>query len=370
MYNLFVMSDFENPMENSYIPVDIGLFYDNVQSSENQQDAGIAILTKEEETLYNELIQLVKERDPERVVILETRMADLKRLASAIAHFPSLLERHDLTGGIRTPQLLIDSMIKHQEKNDTTLHLPSKSILGKGFIVSKIHTFSSMAKIAARIDAPKELTQALQSETTTLMFTLMAEDVYLNLINDAEQPMEFRREWASSLLLLWEHRNDQTIESVAPVLESVWTARRKLAPAFGTMMGTSELLLISIQMGEQWIQFVKQRLGDSGVAQAMEEFLFGISYEQILQLRSILRTKGIAAIDRDEVSTFLGEHVKTDAGLDYRDFYSMYTVRRDNARARSRIKIDGPKKTLEDYFIQFVTEQNKEKQNNDTFAKS
>lgn len=370
MYNLFVMSDFEKPIDNSYIPVDIGLFYDNVQSSENQQDTGIAILTQEEETLYNELIQLVKERDPERVVILETRMTDLKRLASAIAHFPSLLERHDLTGGIRTPQLLIDSMIKHQEKNDTTLHLPSKSILGKGFIVSKIHTISSMAKIAARIDAPKELTQALQSETTTLMFTLMAEDVYLNLINDAEQPMEFRREWASSLLLLWEHRNDQTIESVAPVLESVWTARRKLAPAFGTMMGTSELLLISIQMGEQWIQFVKQRLGDSGVAQAMEEFLFGISYEQILQLRSILRTKGIAAIDRDEVSTFLGEHVKTDAGLDYRDFYSMYTVRRDNARARSRIKIDGPKKTLEDYFIQFVTEQNKEKQNNDTFAKS
>ena len=39
-----------------------------------------------------------------------------------------------------------------------------------------------MAKIAARIDAPKELTQALQSETTTLMITLMAEDVYLNLI--------------------------------------------------------------------------------------------------------------------------------------------------------------------------------------------
>ena len=93
-----------------------------------------------------------------------------------------------------------------------------------------------MAKIASRINAPEKLIQALQLETTTLMFTLMAEDVYLNLISDAEQPMEFRREWANSLLLLWEHRNDQTIESVAPVLQTVWTARRKLAPAFGTMM--------------------------------------------------------------------------------------------------------------------------------------
>jgi hypothetical protein len=170
-------------------------------------------------------------------------------------------------------------------------------------------------------------------------------------------------------LLLWEHWNDQTIENVAPVLQSVWTARRKLAPAFGTMMGTSELLLISMQMDDQWISFIKQKMGEPGVSQAMEEFLFGISYEQILSLRTTLKTKGIPAIGRDEVSKFLGEHVKADAGLDYRDFYSMYTVRRDNARSRARLKLPGPHKTLEDYFFQFVTEQNKEKQNNDTFAK-
>ena len=126
---------------------------------------------------------------------------------------------------------------------------------------------------------------------------------------------------------------------------------------------------MSIQMDEQWIQFIKQKMGEQGVSQAMEEFLFGISYEQIKHLREILKTKGIPAISRDEVSSFLGEHVKSDAGLGYRDFYALYTVRRDNARARARMKLEGPHQTLEDYFIQFVTAQNKEKQNNDTFAK-
>lgn len=48
----------------------------------------------------------------------------------------------------------------------------------------------------------------------------------------------------------------------------------------------------------------------------------------------------------------------------------MYTIRRDNARSRARFKAEGPHKTLEDYFIQYVTELNKEKQNNDTFAKA
>ena len=110
-------------------------------------------------------------------------------------------------------------------------------------------------------------------------------------------------------------------------------------------------------------------MGDPNVAQAMEEFLFGISHEQILHLRSILRTRGISAINRDEVSSFLDEHIKADAGLGYRDFYSLYTIRRDNARARARMNLSGPHQTLEDYFIKFVTELNKEKQSNDTFAK-
>ena len=356
--------------ENDFTPVDMSQFFETDDSAVTEDDSGIVMLTPKQKALVDELLSCMSKADPERVDIINERMKDLDHLASSVARFPSLLERHDLAGGMRTPQSLIDSLIDHQDEGDTSLQLPSKAILGKGFLVAKIHTFSSLSKQSKRISAPERLTQDLQNETIAMMFSLLAEDVYLNLIRDTSQPVDFRRQWALSLLLLWEYRNDQTIANVAPVLQSVWTARRKLAPAFGTMMGTSELLLISIQMDEQWIQFIKQKLGDSGVSQAMEEFLFGISYEQILQLRSILKTKGISAIGRDEVSKFLGEHVKTDAGLDYRDFYSMYTVRRDNARARERMKLPGPHKTLEDYFIQFITELNKEKQNNDTFAKS
>lgn len=353
----------------NFTQVDISEFYDAAPQDERDTDDGIVLLTPKQQQLYNQFIQLVKEKEPDRVEVFEDRMKDLKKLASAIAAFPSLLERHDLTGGVRTPQLLIDSLIKHQERGDVTLSLPSKAILGKGFIVAKTHTFSSLSKTSVKMGASEELVNALQLETITMMFNLMAEDVYMNLINDNTQPMEYRREWCLSLLMLWEHRNDQTIQSVAPVLQSVWLARRKLAPAFGTMMGTSELILMSMQMDEEWISFIKSEMKNPGVTQAMEEFLFGISSEQINQLKEILTTKGIPAISRDEVSTFLGEHVKVDAGLDYRDFYAMYTIRRDNARTRHRLKLNGPHKTLEDYYIQYITARNKEKQNNDVFAK-
>lgn len=349
--------------------IDIDSFFDTNEQQNKESSKRVEIFTERQSSLLNKFLPIVQERNKEKAEIFLNRIVDLEFLSNAVARFPSLLERHELAGGTRTPTSLIDSLIAHQGQRDSTLHLPSKAVLGKGLLVAKTHTFSSISKYAHYLGDCEDYYKAFESETVLSMFSLLVEDVYLNLIQNTTLPIAYRKEWALSLLLLWEHWNDQTIETAAPVLQDVWTARRKLAPAFGTMMGTSELLLISMHMDDQWISFIKQKLGDSGVSQAMEEFLFGISYEQIKTLRTILKTKGIAAIGRDEVSKFLGEHVKADAGLDYRDFYSMYTVRRDNARSRARLNIEGPHKTLEDYFIQFITEQNKEKQNNDSFAK-
>lgn len=357
----------EKTVTTDFESVDINEFFDSAQNEEILTDS--ELFTEKQKKLVDELLEFTHRQSKEQSEIFEDRIKDLEHLAISVARFPSLLERHTLAGGERTPTLLINSLIKHQNQGDSTLQLPSKAILGKGLLVAKMHTLSSFSKYANRFEEQKNLSLMLSNETVSCMFSLLVEDVYLNLICDTTQPDEFRRQWAMSLLLLWEHWNDQTSESVAPVLQSVWTARRKLAPAFGTMMGTSELLLISMQMDEQWISFIKQKLGEPGVSPAMEEFLFGISYEQIQTLRNILKTKGIPAIGRDEVSAFLGQHVKSDAGLDYRDFYSMYSIRRDNARARDRMNLEGPHRTLEDYYIQFVTELNKEKQNNDFFAK-
>lgn len=355
---------------DNFEQIDINTFFGG-ETQKPVAEEKIEFLTSKQKDLIVEIMPIVEKIDPVKAASFDKRFKDLESLAKAMSRFPSLLEKHELVGGTRTPTSLIDSLIKHQDNGDSTLQLPSKAIMGKAFLVAKMHTFSSISKYFHHLGKEYEkYKKAFENETVLCVFSLLVEDVYLNLINDTNQPMEFRREWALSLLLLWEHWTDTALADVAPVLQSVWTARRRLAPAFGTMMGTSELLLISMQMDDQWISFIKQKMGDTGVTQAMEEFLFGISYENIQYLRQNLREKGIPAIGRDEVSKFLGEHVKADAGLDYRDFYSLYTVRRDNARARQRMHLEGPHKTLEDYFIQFVTEKNKEKQNNDTFARN
>ncbi|MBQ9630366.1 MAG: hypothetical protein IJR49_02135 [Treponema sp.] len=301
----------------------------------------------------------MQQTDARWVKIIKRRVQDLETLALSVKRFPSLLKPHELAGGIRTPSMLVNAIIDYQEHGDKSLHMPSKAILSKGFLVAKMHIFSSLSRQAARINAPEELSQELKTEAVNMMFTILAEDVYLNFICDKTQDLRFRKKWAYSLIRLWQYRTDQTVSLVAPMLNAVWTARRKLAPVFGTMLGTSELLLISMQMDDLWIKFIKNKLSDNNVALAMEEFLFGISYEQITCLREILKEKGINAIGRDEVSSFLNIKVKADLNLDYKDFYALYTVRRDDARARLRLNVPGPHKTLEDYFFEFVTEQSR-----------
>ena len=356
------MSTEEMP-QFDFTPVTLDSFFDTEEPDTLSIKMGITLLTPHQEALTRKLVAALRQRAPEKVPVLEKRINDMQLLSTAIAQFPSLLETATLNTTVRTPRALIDNLVSYQEEGDTLLHMPSKAELGKGFLVAKIHSFFSMTKLAKEYAGMSEKeVKEYNDETVTMMFTLLAEDVYLNLIRDKTIKTELRRKLAEALITLWEHRSDQTFTDVAPILQSVWSARRTLAPAFGTMMGTSELLLVSIQMDSQWTQFIKDRLGDSDVSQAMEEFLFGLSYEQITRLRGILKSQGVKAIGRDEVSAYLGERVKTDISLDYRDFYLLYTVRRDNARARQRLRITGPKKTLEDHFIRYVMETAQEQQ--------
>lgn len=352
-----------------YTSVDLDEFLSDGDSAAAEEDSGIVVFSKAQ----TELIETVSARmdvdDPEHAEMYRRRIADLKTLAAAIAKFPSLLERSNLTLEQRTPHLLIESLVNSKREGDTTLQLPSKATLGRGFLVAKLHTFSNLEKLARNAGLGDKIVKRFHDETISMMFLLLAEDVYLNLIHDSNVPMDSRRQLATSLLLLWEHRADKGISDISPVLQAVWLARTRLAPAFGTMMGTSELIMLSFQLDDQWQDFIRTKLGDDDVKMAMEEFLFGLSFEQITKLKTMLREKGISAIGRDEVSSYLGESVTTDVSMDYRDFFQQYSIRRDNARVRRRLGIAGPHRTLEDHFICFVMERNARKQEQDAAAR-
>ena len=58
---------------------------------------------------------------------------------------------------------------------------------------------------------------------------------------------------------------------------------------------------------------------------------------------------------RDEVSKLLNRDFDF-SNTDPRLFYASYVERKNNAEARKRLNIEGPKNTLEDYYIGFLFE--------------
>ncbi len=323
----------------------------------------LIVLTTEEQDLVNEVFDGLKSISPESIVVLADRLADLEKLTLNIAHFPSLKDSQEQGGQMRDMGTLADSLLVSRE-GDRTLHLPSKAILGKGFIVAKFHTFCAMEKIAEHSIKSEELVQRLRRACLDILFNIMAEDVYLSLLDNESIAIGLRRKIAYGLISLWERRSDKTATGMAPVLDTIWNARRNLTPALGTMIGTSELLLLTMAMDETWCSFIAKKMGEEDAAMAMEEFLFGISYEEIQKLRSNIRKKNLNAIGRDEAAKILGRpstYFKAETEVEKesfepRDFYILYSIRRENARARQRLQLQGPRYTLEDHYMHFILE--------------
>lgn len=344
------------------IPIDA--FYDPKEfESINASSTNLVVLTEEEQNLVNEVFDGLKTISPESIVVLADRIADLEKLTVNIAHFPSLKESQEQGGQIRTINTLVEALLVRRE-GDKTLHLPSKAILGKGFIVAKFHTFCSMEKLAAYLISSEDLVKRLRRTCLDILFSIMAEDVYVSLLDSTNMAIDRRKKIACELISLWERRSDKTATGMAPVLDAIWNARQNLAPALGTMIGTSELLLFTMAMDDRWCKFIAKRMGNEDAAMAMEEFLFGISYEEIQELRKNLVTKNISAIGRDEAAEILGRpatYFKAEnekEGFEPRDFYLVYSVRRENARARQRLHLPGPHYTLEDHYMSFILENN------------
>lgn len=320
----------------------------------------IVALNPEERSLVNHVFENLRISSPETMVGVATRIMDLERLSVSISRYPSMYEQSILAGQNRSSETLIDTLCRFGD-SEKLLTLPTKAILGKGFLVAKFHAFSAITKVAINSFFSESDIKELRQATLNIMFTLMAEDVYMSLLDDPNLKTDVRRDVAESLVELWEHRLDPHISSVAPVLDAVWSVRDKIAPNFGTMIGTSELLLLSIELDDSWQKFISTRLSDEDVARALEEFLFGLSYEDISVIRNELKNRGMSAIGRDEVPGIVG-HKATLSNEDPRVFYRGYTQRRNNAEARKRLSVPGPKKTLEDHYMQFVFEQSEEQQ--------
>ncbi|MFP3043122.1 hypothetical protein LQZ19_15010 [Treponema primitia] len=320
-------------------------------SEAEKEDSGVPILglTAHEEKLVQELMAYLEPGNCKDIETARVRISCLLELGMVISRFPSIRETQMVRGEMRDEEKLIESITSFSHPSHL-LRSPTRVVAVRSYLVAKSHAFSMLAILVR--DKP-EFYVPVQRILFSIICTLMIEEVYFSCLGDASFPDHIRFRLADDLITLWDSGVDPRAIEHLPALEALWAARDAAPPCFGTMDGSSELIRVSTELGDDWYKFLTSSISNDETLQALEEFLFGLSYEEIREVRSRLIRFGISAVDNDEVRSYLGSNPAYNVvnNEDPRSFYDFYVDRRDAAQLRRRMNAPGPKRTLEEIYL-------------------
>jgi hypothetical protein len=319
--------------------------------SEPRLEPLMLVLSDEEERLVQEIDAWLEAKNPGDSQLARERFHCLRSLGSAVSLYPSVRETQWLRGILRDEEELLESLCAFSSSSHL-LHIPTKVVAARSFLVAKFHALSLLAYL---VREKEEFYAPLHQLIFSVVCTLVAEEVYFSCLDDPSFPHDTKINLANDLISLWDSGTDPRAIHHLPALSALWAARDAAPPSFGTMDGTSELLRITMDMDKDWQQFLVEEAGSDETRWALEEFLFGLSYEEIQQVRSRLSRFGIFAVSHDEIRSYLGSKpaYTTVKSADLRAIYDFFVDRRNAGQLRKRIAVPGPRRTVEEIYIKY-----------------
>jgi hypothetical protein len=312
-------------------------------------------LKESEKTLIREITVRLDAENPVEARIVRERFNCLDSFEKTIALFPPIKETQILLGSVRDAGLFIQSLVGIGPSS-RLLHIPSRIQAVRSFLVTKFHAFSLLSRL---IPDDSEFSEPVRNIVFSMIFTIMAEDVYFSCISESSFPLDMKLTLAGELVALWDSGSELAMAKHFPALEALWTARNDSPPSFGTMDGTSEIFRISIDLGDDWHDFLIHKLADDETKWALDEFLFGLSWEELLSVRSRLKRFGITAVDFNEIRSYLGSRPaysmakNHDPRFDPRLLYDFYIDRKEASLLRKRLNAPGPYRTIEEIYLKY-----------------
>ena len=309
------------------------------------------VLSEEEELLVGRIEDWLKEKSPEDQFLVHERFRRLRNLGNAVFDYPSIKNTRYLKDILVNEHQLTESLLAFSAASHL-LRTPAKVAALRSFLIAKFHAFSLLARLT---EENNELQVSARNISFTVVFTLMAEDVYFSCLEDSSFSSHTKAQLADDLINLWDSGTDFRSIHHLMALSSLWTARDASPPSFGTMDGNTELLRISIDMDTEWEDFLKEESTNEKTRWALEEFLFGLSFEEIQQVRNRLKRYGVSSVGHTGVRSYLdSKPVYSPVNdQDPRAIYDFFIERRDACLLRKRVSAPGPLHTLEEIYLKY-----------------
>ncbi len=314
----------------------------------------MATFTEGERLVLADSIEILERLDSPFSEVVKARTKDLEMLAQIVERAPS--PNIDLFN--RSEGRNFDSLAKKLSSQGGLAHvvnLPAKAVLGHGFIVSKLHLFGMLLKLLNTYPELEKCRPMVEQEYHDLLFTLMAEDLYTALLTDQEVGEEWVFKAVHELIMMWDHRTSDYLERFALAIRELWQARHTVVPVLGTLLGTVEIMRLNGLLSPVWSDFLAKRSSVEGFPHALEEFIFGLDYEELVVLRQKMAEKKLNLVSREQAWQLLDkEEVSEDNSNPALELYRSYMNRQQNAKLRRYRGAPGPKRSLEELFVIYL----------------
>jgi len=308
-------------------------------------------LTDAENWLVDEIEAWLRECHPEEGKVVSDSFSRLRTLGDAVFAYPSIRDTQFLRGEIFDEGRLVESLLAFSSSS-LLLRIPTKVVAMRSFLVAKFHAFSLLANLTAERD---EFHDEARRIVFSVISTLIAETVYFSCMDDPNFSRDTKASLAGDLVSLWDSGVDQRGLGHFSALSSLWLARNSSPPNFGTMDGNTEVIRLTMDLDEDWREFLVRESDNDQTRWALEEFLFGLAWEEIQKVRADLALCGIDAVGFEGVRHYLDSEPAffgVDEG-DPRTFYDFFIERRDACNFRKRLAAPGPRHTLEEIYLKY-----------------
>ncbi len=301
--------------------------------------AELDFLDASERELVRESLVVIEESEPAQAALLRGNLARLASAADLVQKSPSVLSDVDARRFAReSGESLLDLLCQVPDW-DFDLQVPVRVIFGQSYLIAKINFLKAMVE-----RTEWELAQSIYSK--------LAEELFVSIATDARGERRLKAAAAQSLIRIWEDRLHREIDDFAPVLESVWRARNKVRPVIGTTLGTHEFFRLLGECSDtSFLEYFAQEVPAEQV-QAFEEFLFGLSWEQLSTLRERMQAEQKSAVSDEQARAALSRPESWAPRQDgAQAFYTSYKKRRLKAQYRVLTQAPGPHKTAEEFVM-------------------
>ena len=298
--------------------------------------------------LLQDVSSVLKEEDPEEYRHLESLKSNCINLNKAFTESDSVYK--DQPGVDSLAESLLTKEFSMSED------LPVRASTGRSWVMASFDLFGYLCRLTGRYEELYLFRKELLHKWENAMFMLLTEELCQTIKDNTANELITREAATKKLVRIWERRDNIETEPFAISIISLWRNRRTIIPAFGTMLGTFELMQLSSILSIRWHNFLKNHGRNTEVLQALEEFLFGLSTKQIKQIRNYMTDKKIYSVEDSDIKIIINPETPlcTTFEEDPWHIYQFYQKRDEYARNRVRKGETGPEKTIEEFLMIYL----------------